>query len=106
MSRLPSGRKGFLLSSLALQLTVCARGAYADQSQGPEVIKKLRAFNELQQTVTNQLTHLLADDGRWYADADFVSILFEKARSGACEGDLVWAFEFVFGQLVPPAVER
>ena len=95
--------KKYLLSSLAHQLTVCARASYPGQVQEHEAQKQLRVYNELQHSVTGQLTHLLADDNKWYEDADFISILFDKARMENLEKNLIWAFQFAFDHLTPPA---
>lgn len=103
-SSLSPAVKKYLLSSLAHQLTVCARASYPGQVQEHEAQKQLRIYNELQHTVTGQLTHLLADDNKWYEDADLISILFDKARMGNFENDLIWAFQFAFDHLTPPAV--
>lgn len=102
-SNLPLTLKTYVLSSLAHQLTVCVRAAYADREQDLEVIKKMQVLNELQHSVTGQLTHLMANDRRWYSDADFIKILFETAQSGSCEKELVWAFSFALSHLEPPS---
>jgi hypothetical protein len=101
-SCLSQGQRRYVISSLAHQITVCARGAYASKEQGQDVTRELLAFNEMQHTVTGQLAHLLADDSKWYSDVDFVNILFDKARNGGLEADLTWALEFTFGHLLPP----
>jgi hypothetical protein len=103
---LSQSQRRYVISSLAHLITVCARGAYAREEQGQEVTKKLHGFNELQHTVTGQLTHLLADDGKWYSDVDFVSILFDKARNEGIEAELIWALDFALGHLLPPANDR
>ena len=102
-SNLAPTLKTYVLSSLAHQLTVSVRAAYADREPNLEVIKKMQVFNELQHTVTGQLTHLMANDRRWYPDAVFIKSLFETARSGDCEKELVWGFGFALSHLEPPA---
>jgi hypothetical protein len=100
---LSQGQRQYAISSLAHQITVSARAAYASEQQGQELAKKLRALNELQHSVTGQLAHLLAGDGRWYSDEDFVGIIFDNARIGGIEPELNWSLEFAFGHMQPPA---
>lgn len=100
LSSLTNEQKIDLLSSLAHQLTICSRAAY-QEPEAEESCRKLRAFNEIQHNVTGQLTHLLADDHKWYPDSDLVRILFSKARNEDCEKDLIWAFDFAFRPLLP-----
>ena len=99
LSSLNDEQRIYLLSSLAHQLTICSRASYDDPDLATSN-RKLRAFNEMMHTVSGQLTHLIADDHKWYPDSDFVAILFEKARSENCEGDLIWAFDFAFRPLL------
>jgi hypothetical protein len=102
--------KKYVLSSLAHQITVCARAAYPEERRGsaPEVARdsqeKLRSCNELEHTVTGQLTHLLARDNKSYDDADFINILFDKAQLGSLEKEIAWAFQFALDHLTPPMV--
>jgi len=88
----------YVLSSLAHQLTVCARQAYLNPDSA-ESLAKLRTFNELEHIVTGQLAHIVADQKR-YSDSDFVDIVFEKARSENCLKDLQWAFAFSLQSLM------
>jgi hypothetical protein len=99
LSKLTHDQRIYFLSSLSHQLTICSRAAY-DGPDAEESNRKLRAFNEISHTVTGQLTHLLADDHRWYQDDDLVGILFEKARNENCESDLIWALNFAFRPLL------
>jgi hypothetical protein len=100
LSRLSNDQRINFLSSLAHQLTICSRAAYLEPD-AEKSCNKLRAFNEIQHNVTGQLTHLLANDHKWYSDSDLVAILFGKARDEDCEKDLIWAFEFAFRHLQP-----
>lgn len=100
-SNLAPTLKAYVLSSLAHQLTVSVRAAYADREQDLEVIRKMQVLNELQHAVTGQLTRLLANR-KSYSDADFIKILFEIARSGSCEKELLWGFDFALSHLEPP----
>ena len=91
----------YVLSSFAHQLTVCARQAYIEPDSTKSVTK-LQTFNELEHTVTGQLTHIVADQNR-YSDVDFVEIVFEKARAGGCLGEVEWAFGFALQPLLQQA---
>lgn len=102
-SNLAPTLKTYLLSSLAHQLTVSVRAAYADREPNLEVIKKMQVLNELQHTVTGQLAHLIANDSRRYSDAVFIKSLFETAQSGDCEKELLWGFDLALSHLEPPA---
>jgi hypothetical protein len=100
--------KKYVVSSLAHQITVCARATYPESRSGgvPDGARDsyeiLRLCNELEHTVTGQLTHLLADDNKSYDDADFINILFDKAQTGSLEKELAWAFQFALDHLKPP----
>jgi len=94
-SAIPAKQKMYFLALLAHDITVCARGSYPGEVQEEEVIKKLCALNEIQHNVTGQLVHMLANDNRSYPDETFIDIIFEKARDGDCEEDLIAAFKFV-----------
>jgi hypothetical protein len=74
------------------QLTVCARDFYAEEASD-EARRKLRAFNELQHSVSGQTTKMLSGDEARYPDEVLISILFDKARDGDCESQLSYAFE-------------
>lgn len=82
----------YVLSSLAHQLTVCARQAYLEPDS-TKSLAQLHTFNELEHTVTGQLAHIIRDQNR-YSDIDFVEIVFERARAGSCLKDVEWAFAF------------
>jgi len=88
----------YVLSSLAHQLTVCARQGYLEPDLN-ESVGKLRTFNELEHIVTGQLTHIVADQNR-YSDSDFVEIVFAKARAESCLKDVEWAFGFALQSLL------
>lgn len=87
--------KIYFLSLLAHDITVSARGAYPGGTQTEEVIKKLCTMNEIEHNVTGQLVAMLANEDRRYPDETFIDILFEKARDGDCEEDLIAAFKLV-----------
>jgi hypothetical protein len=94
LSALPDAGKINFLSLLAHNLTVAARASYPGQVEETEVAERLRAFNEIQHTVTGQLLKLLANDARRYPDEDFINIISERARDAGCESDLNWAVDF------------
>ena len=87
-----------VLAQLALNLTVCARAAYPGQIEDSQAATKLRAFNELQHTITGRLAHLTAEDDRRYPDDVFLDVLFEKSEMGQCQSNLLWAFENALDQ--------
>ena len=89
----------YVLSSLAHQLTVCARQSYHESDSG-KALATLRTFNELEHTVTGQLAHIVAVQKR-YSDSDFVDIIFQKARSESCVKDLKWALAFSLRPFLP-----
>jgi len=82
----------YLLSRLAHQLTVYARQAYIDPD-ATKSLTMLRTFNELEHTVTGQLTHIVADQKR-YSDSDFIDILFGTARTENCLKEVESALTF------------
>jgi hypothetical protein len=95
-SELSVDLKSYMLSLLAHQITVYARGAYPEQQPEREVILKLLTFNEIQHTVTGHLSRILSGDQKRYPDDSFIQILFEQASRGNCQMDLILAFSFAF----------
>jgi len=88
-----------LLSSLALEITIRARGAYPTHVGEEAEVAKLIALNEIQHTITGQLANMLAKDEARYPDDVFFDILFEKAKSSFCDEDLFIAIGFAFGHV-------
>jgi hypothetical protein len=84
------------LSALALELTISMRSAYPTLAEEKVSLLKLIGLNEVQHTVTGQLTKILAKDDARYPDDVFFDILFEKAKGGFCDEDLFTAVRFVF----------
>jgi hypothetical protein len=95
-SGLSVNEKISLLSLLAHEITVFARGAYPSQEQAMGDTQRLVTFNELQHNITSQLGKMLAKDEGRYPDDVFIDILFSKARNGGAEEDMVSAFKFAF----------
>jgi hypothetical protein len=97
-STLPYDKRVNLLSALALEITISTRSAYPIHVHVGETadVAKLIGLNEVQHTITGQLTKLLANDGARYPDDVFFDILFEKAKSSLCAEDLFTAIEFAF----------
>ncbi len=92
--------KPYLLSLLAHELTVYARGAYSGLTSDSEATEKLRVFNELQHTITGQLAQMLAGErDRRYPDDVFIDILYEQSRQADCEADLSCTFRRAFEYL-------
>lgn len=89
---LPADQKILVLSCLSHELTVNARGIYPGQVEDHEAAEKLCTYNEVQHNVTSQLRHMLSNNEKRYPDNVFIDIIFEKARNGGCEGDLIAAF--------------
>lgn len=85
-----------LLSLLAHELTIYARGAYSGLASNSEATEKLRVLNELQHIITGQLAHLLAGESDRYPDDVFINILYEQSRRADCEVDLSCAFKRAF----------
>jgi hypothetical protein len=98
--RLPREREVYVLASLAHQITICVRAAFAKELERETLNEALRALNEIEHTITGQLTHLLANDNKWYVRDEFVDIVFDKARQAGLERDLIWAFEFALGPVL------
>ena len=77
------------------ELTISARGAYPGQVPEQEVACRLRAWNEVQHRVTGHLAHLLSGEADGYPGNALIEVLFDFARQGHCEVDLVRALEKV-----------
>lgn len=85
--------KTSLLSVLALEITIRARGAYPEETDEKIDPKKLVGFNEIQHTIMGQLVKMLVKDEARYPDDVFLDILYEKAEDSSCEKDLFIALE-------------
>lgn len=93
LSQLHPERKIAILAILAHNITIGVRGIHSDQSNSPDAIEKLYALNEVQHTITARLMNIASEQDKWQEDA-FVNALFESARQGSCEGELIWAMSF------------
>jgi hypothetical protein len=82
-------KKIVLLAYLAHDLTVCVRGIFLDQS-GDELLKSLRAFNELQHQISAHIGRL-ADGSEKYPDDVFTNILDEIATAGGIKSQFEWS---------------
>jgi hypothetical protein len=91
---LPPDRKLRVLSLLAHNITIGARAVYPGQVEERVAADKLRAFNELGHTVTSKLMTLIAVKQQGFPDEGLLETLFEKAQRGACEKDLIEAFQW------------
>lgn len=92
-SALSIDKKISLLSILALELTISARGTYPAEGEAPDKPRfiKLLWLNEIQHTVAGQLASMIEGDENRYPDDVFIEIAFEKASNGVCESDLLTA---------------
>jgi hypothetical protein len=84
-------RKLQVVSLLAHNLTVAARGWYPGESDEGKAARKLRVFNELLHTISAKLTALASGDPQRFPDDGFLDVLFEKAQQDRCEGELLQA---------------
>jgi hypothetical protein len=104
-SDLPPEQKTRLLSLLALNITVSARGSYPSQEteNDTDTVKNSLAevigFNEIQHTVTGQLASMIDNDENRYPDDVFLAILLEKAQNSYCEKGLLSALKFSYNRL-------
>jgi hypothetical protein len=98
---LSTERKTHFLSSLAHQITVCARGVYPEQKPEAKTVEKLSTFNEMQHIISGHLRNMLAGDEKRYPDEVFLNILLEEAEIGGCESELAIAFDFALRHLLP-----
>ncbi|HEY9432820.1 MAG TPA: hypothetical protein VI260_15255 [Blastocatellia bacterium] len=104
-SDLPLEQQLRLLASLALNITVSARGSYPSQENEDdhETIKNSLAeiigFNEIQQTVTGQLGRMIDGDKNRYPDDVFMAILLEETKNTRWGKGLLSALEFSFNRL-------
>ncbi len=95
-------QKTQLLSSLALNITVSARGSYPSREteNDIETIKRslsdIIGFNEIQQTITGQLVHMIKNDEDRYPDDVFMAILLEETKNSHCGEGLLSALKFSF----------
>jgi hypothetical protein len=90
--KLPASSKPLLVALLSHNLTVAARASYPGQISSEAVASRFRTFNELQHTVSAKLIALNSGDVEQFPDEGFLDVLFEKARYGDCENDLLQAF--------------
>jgi len=95
-STLPLDNRVKFLSTLALELTISMRNAYPTHIEEKVSLIKLMGLNEVQHTVTGQLTKMIAKDEARYPDDVFFDILFEKAKGGFCDEDLFTAVRSAF----------
>lgn len=98
-SALSPDNRTFLLSILALEITIRARGAYPGQEDEEVGMVKLVGFNEMQHTISGHLEKMLMKDEDRYPDDVFLDILFEKAESSSCARDLLVAIGVAFGRV-------
>ena len=92
----PLDDRVIFLSVLALELTISMRKAYPTHVEEKVSLIKLMGLNEVQHTVTGQLTKMLSKDDARYPDDVFFDILFEKAKGNFCDEDLFTAIRFAF----------
>ena len=74
-----SQRQQFVLALWAHNLTTFARAAYPGLLSESRSAAKLRAFNELQHTLTGQLIHLAAGNRDRPTEEALLEVLLEKA---------------------------
>jgi hypothetical protein len=104
-SDLPSDQKIRFMSSLALNITVSARGSYPSQETESDTdtvknsLAELIGFNEMQETVTGELAGMVDGSENRYPDDVFMAILLEKAQNSHCEKGLLSALKFSFSRL-------
>src|SRR5579859_3476499 len=94
LSNLSPQRKLQVISLLAHNLTVAARGWYPGQTDDEKAARKLRVFNELLHTVSAKLMALASGDPQRFPDQGFLDVLFEKAQQEHCESDLLQAIAY------------
>src|SRR5437868_2340044 len=82
LAEMSSQRRQFVLTLWAHNLTTFARAAYPDLLPEARSAAKLRAFNELQHTLTGQLMHLATDNRDRPAEDALLEVLLEKAQLG------------------------
>jgi hypothetical protein len=94
LSRLSSDRKVYVLSLLAHNLTISARGVYSERSDESEKIKKLQSLNEMQHRLSSQLMYLASKDGDVLPDDAFTDCLYSFASQGGSEVELTSALKY------------
>jgi hypothetical protein len=90
-SDLSPQRKLQIVSLLAHNLSVAARGWYPGQTDDGKAARKLRVFNELLHTVSAKMMALASGDPEQFPDQGFLDVLFEKAQQESSESQLVQA---------------
>jgi hypothetical protein len=95
-SRMAPAEQARFLALLAHNLTVSARYWYPTEEDHLAPPGSLMAINELQHTVTGQLTKLLWDDDKRYPDDVFIDILFSMAQSSDVERHLIAAVGYSY----------
>src|SRR5438046_205759 len=85
LADMSSQRRQFVLALWAHNLTTLARAAYPGLLPEARSAAELRAFNELQHTLTGQLMHLAAGNRDRPAEEALLEVLLEKAQQGGCQ---------------------
>ena len=93
VAEMSSQRQQYVLSLWAHNLTTFARAAYPGLLPESRSAAKLRAFNELQHTLTSQLMHLAAGDRDRATEDALLEVLLEKAQESGCQRELLQAFQ-------------
>jgi hypothetical protein len=86
-------RKLRIVSALAYNLTVGARGAYPGLVTEPQAATRLRSLNEVQHTVAAKLMNDLGGGSLGFPDEAFLDVLFDKARIWGCEPQVLAALQ-------------
>lgn len=81
------------LALLAHNITIGVRGIRSNQAKGPDAVEKLYALNEAQHTISARLMNIASGKDEWQ-ESTFINALFESARQGHCEGELMWAMNY------------
>ena len=92
---LSAPQKLYVLSALAHQITIHARGAYPGEVTDEQLKVLLPTLNEIQHNITSQLSRMLVNDSQRYPDDEFIQIIFEKAETGGCQQELIEAFNSI-----------
>ncbi|HEX8550178.1 MAG TPA: hypothetical protein VF681_01355 [Abditibacteriaceae bacterium] len=82
MERMTADQQAVFLTDVVFQVTLCARGLYADHPQLANSDSGLGHMNELQHQVSQTLSRVLR--GRVKADDERLSWLIETARDAKC----------------------
>ena len=84
----------FLLTRLAADLTVEARGTYEAGTTHVLEPDRLRDFNEFQHRIAFHLLNLMKDDSERYPDDVFANIIWESAQALGVARALVQAIDY------------